>query len=212
MEQVVTGLVELDKKRYQVYLDEEFAFVLYKGEIRKYKIAVGKPLAQTAYQELVQEILPKRAKLRAMNLLTKRPYTEKKLRQKLAEGKYPEEIIDVALAYVKSYGYIDDEAYARDYISYHMASESPLRIRQKLMEKGIDGDIINACLEEQDEEAVRELQIRQIQQLAQKKNHGQFPADPRESAKVIQYLLRKGYAMSLIKDALSADLLEDLYK
>ena len=212
MERVVTGLVELDKKRYQVYLDEEFAFVLYKGEIRKYKIAVGKPLAQTAYQELVQEVLPKRAKLRAMNLLTKRPYTEKKLRQKLAEGKYPEGIIDIALAYVKSYGYIDDEAYARDYISYHMASESPLRIRQKLMEKGIDSDIISACLEEQDEDAVRELQIRQIQQLAQKKNHGQIPADPQESAKVIQYLLRKGYALSLIKDALSADLLEDLYK
>ena len=118
MEQVVTDLVELDKKRYQVYLDEEFTFVLYKGEVRKYKIVVGKPLAQAAYQELVQEVLPKRAKLRAMNLLTKRPYTEKKLRQKLVEGKYPEDIIDIALAYVKSYGYIDDEAYARDYISY----------------------------------------------------------------------------------------------
>ena len=42
--------------------------------------------------------------------------TEKKLRQKLVEGKYPEDIIDIALAYVKSYGYIDDEAYARDYM------------------------------------------------------------------------------------------------
>ena len=202
MERVVTGLVELDKKRYQVYLDEEFAFVLYKGEVRKYKIVVGKPLAQAAYQELVQEVLPKRAKLRAMNLLTKRPYTEK----------YPEDIIDIALAYVKSYGYIDDEAYARDYISYHMASESPLRIRQKLMEKGIDGDTINACLEEQDAEAMQKLQLRQIQQLAQKKNHGQKPSDQRESAKVIQYLLRKGYPMSLIKAALSDELLEDLYK
>ena len=212
MEQVVTGLVELDKKRYQVYLDEEFAFVLYKGEIRKYKIVVGMPLAQAVYQELVQEVLPKRAKLRAMNLLTKRPYTEKKLRQKLAEGKYPEDIIDMALSYVKSYGYIDDEAYARDYISYHMASESPLRIRQKLMEKGIDGDIINACLEEQDEEAMREMQIRQIQQLAQKRNRGKNPADPQESSKVIQYLLRKGHPLSLITAALSTELLEDLYK
>ena len=198
MERVVTGLVELDKKRYQVYLDEEFAFVLYKGEVRKYKIVVGKPLAQAAYQELVQEVLPKRAKLRAMNLLTKRPYTEKKLRQKLVEGKYPEDIIDIALAYVKSYGYIDDEAY--------------LRIRQKLMEKGIDGDTINACLEEQDAEAMQKLQLRQIQQLAQKKNHGQKPSDQRESAKVIQYLLRKGYSLSMIKAALSDELLEDLYK
>lgn len=212
MERVVTGLMELDKKRYQVYLDEEFAFVLYKGEVRKYKIVAGKPLAQAAYQELVQEVLPKRAKLRAMNLLTKRPYTEKKLRQKLVEGKYPEDIIDIALAYVKSYGYIDDEAYARDYISYHMASESPLRIRQKLMEKGIDGDTINACLEEQDAEAMQKLQLRQIQQLAQKKNHGKKPSDQRESAKVIQYLLRKGYSLSMIKAALSDELLEDLYK
>ena len=212
MEQIVTGLVELDQKRYQVYLDEESAFVLYKGEVRKYKIVVGKPLAQAAYQEIVQEVLPKRAKLRAMNLLTKRPYTEKKLRQKLAEGKYPEEIIDIALAYVKSYGYIDDEAYARDYIAYHMTAESPLRIRQKLMEKGIDGDTINNCLEEQDEEAMREMQICQIQQLAQKKSHGQMSTEPRELAKVIQYLLRKGYAMNLIKTALSAEILEDLYK
>ena len=87
MERVVTGLVELDKKRYQVYLDEEFAFVLYKGEVRKYKIVVGKPLAQAAYQELVQEVLPKRAKLRAMNLLTKRPYTEKKTPAKAGRRK-----------------------------------------------------------------------------------------------------------------------------
>ena len=108
-------------------------------------------------RSLCRRFCRKRAKLRAMNLLTKRPYTEKKLRQKLVEGKYPEDIIDIALAYVKSYGYIDDEAYARDYISYHMASESPLRIRQKLMEKGIDGDTINACLEEQDAEAMQKL-------------------------------------------------------
>ena len=80
------------------------------------------------------------------------------------------------------------------------------------MEKGIDGDTINACLEEQDAEAMQKLQLRQIQQLAQKKNHGQKPSDQRESAKVIQYLLRKGYPMSLIKAALSDELLEDLYK
>ncbi len=131
---------------------------------------VGKPLAQAAYQELVQEVLPKRAKLRAMNLLTKRPYTEKNSGKKLVEGKYPEDIIDIALAYVKSYGYIDDEALCKGLYFYHMASESPLRIRQKLMEKGIDGDTINACLEEQDAEAMQKLQPVRFSNLHKKES------------------------------------------
>ena len=28
---VVTGIEEFDKKRYKIFLDQEFAFVLYKG-------------------------------------------------------------------------------------------------------------------------------------------------------------------------------------
>ena len=42
------NVVELDKKRSKVFLDGEFAFVLYKGELRDYKIKVGNELAPTA--------------------------------------------------------------------------------------------------------------------------------------------------------------------
>ena len=35
----ITDIIPIDKKRVKVYLDNEFAFVLYKGELRLYNIS-----------------------------------------------------------------------------------------------------------------------------------------------------------------------------
>lgn len=55
----------------------------------------------------------KRAKLRAMHLLNDMDRTESQLRTKLLNGDYPADIADEAIAYVKSFGYINDESYYR---------------------------------------------------------------------------------------------------
>ena len=39
---IVTDIVEFDKKRKKVYIDGEFAFVLYSGELRDYDIKKDK--------------------------------------------------------------------------------------------------------------------------------------------------------------------------
>ena len=83
---IVTQIEEISKSRSKVYIDSEFAFVLYKGELHKYGIKKDEILSEAVYRQLTEEILPKRAKLRAMNLLTKRPYTELKLREKLEDN------------------------------------------------------------------------------------------------------------------------------
>ena len=40
---IVSEIVPFDKKRSKIYLDEEYAFLLYKGEIRQYCMPVGAP-------------------------------------------------------------------------------------------------------------------------------------------------------------------------
>ncbi len=42
--------------------------------------------------------------------------TESQLRDKLKLGGYPSEITEAAIAYVKSFGYINDDAYIRNFI------------------------------------------------------------------------------------------------
>ena len=91
---IVTDIIELDKKRDKIYIDNEFAFVLYKGELRQYGIKLGQDLSEETFDEIMTEVLPKRAKLRAMNLLVKKDYTENGIRRKLAEGYYNSAQID----------------------------------------------------------------------------------------------------------------------
>ena len=81
----VTEIEELSKARSRVFIDNEFAFVLYKGELRSYHMVVGKEIDQKDYEDIVGKVLPKRAKLRAMNLLKNREYTVKQLHDKLKD-------------------------------------------------------------------------------------------------------------------------------
>ncbi len=199
---VITEIKELDKKRSKIYIDGEFAFVLYKGELRDYSIREGQELSETNYQDIIDVVLPKRCKLRAMNLLQKKDYTEKQLRDKLSEGFYPGDIIDDAIHYVKAYHYLDDERYARDYITYHMSIRSRNRIIQDLTGKGISKDIFMPIVEELYMEEDSDIELDQIRKLLAKKHYDPEQADFKEKQKIMAFLVRKGFQMADIKRAM----------
>ena len=93
----VKSIVPITKKRYQVVTEEQLAFVLYKGELSRYRIWEGGELTEDTYREIVDGVLKKRAKLRAMHLLTAQNRTEAQLREKLMKDGYPREVVDCAL-------------------------------------------------------------------------------------------------------------------
>ena len=202
----VTDVVELDKKRSKVFIDGEFAFVLYKGELRDYKIKTGAEITQITVDEIIGTVLSKRAKLRAMNLLQKRDYTEKQLRDKLSEGMYPQELIDEAIDYVKSYKYLDDDRFARDYITYHMSMRSRNRIVQDLIKKGMDKDrvqsIVTELYDESGSESGEDVELEQIQKLLIKKHYDK-DMEYKDKQKIIAFLMHRGYSMDKIIKAIS---------
>ena len=61
-----------------------------------------------------------RARKKAMRLLEHMDRTEKGLTDKLRQAEFSQEAVEDAIAYVKSYGYINDARYARTYISFRM--------------------------------------------------------------------------------------------
>ena len=81
----VTKIEPLSKTRYKVYLDGQFAFTLYKGELSRYHIAEESVIEDDIYDSL-RLIVIKRAKLRAMHLLSDMGRTESQLRTKLKQG------------------------------------------------------------------------------------------------------------------------------
>ena len=187
-------VTELSKSRSKVYIDQEFAFVfLEEGELRLYHIKEGQQLSEEDYRTIMQEVLPKRAKLRAMNLLQGREYTTAQLRTKLQQGFYPAEIIELAIAYVTGFHYIDDLRYAVDYITYHEDSRSRRRIEQDLQGKGIPAATMEEAWQVWREKGGEQDEQSMIRELLHKKHYDpEAETDWKERQKIYAFLVRKG--------------------
>lgn len=201
----VTSVEPLDKKRSKIYLNQEFAFVLYKGELRLFRITVGEELSERDYEKIMSELLPQRAKKRAMNLLMKRDYTEHKLCEKLREGEYPEPIIRQALDYVKDFRYVDDERYAYDFIADHANVRSYRRMEQDLRNKGISKETVQRAYERWQEAGGAQDEAAMMYDLLKKRHYAPDTASREERAKAAQYLVRKGFAWEKVCKAMEFD-------
>ena len=205
---IVTALEELSASRSKVYIDGELAFVLYKGELRSYHLSVGEEIAQKDYNEIMEEVLPKRAKLRAMNLLTKREYTDKQLRDKLRAGFYPQRIIEEALAYVAGFHYTDDLRYACDYITGHENVRSRRRIEQDLLGKGIERATLEQAWARWEELGGSQDEDSMIRTLLEKRGYDAENGEIRERQKTYAFLVRKGFSGEAIRRVLKAEDIE----
>lgn len=202
----VTGIVPLDKRRSKVFLEEDFAFVLYKGEIRRYHIEEGGELPEETYREIMTLIICKRARERAVNLLKNSDKTELELRRKLRDGFYPEEAIDGALKMLKNYRYVDDESYAARYVENQGSRKSRRQLSFDLERKGIDRDTISQLLEGNpvDEEA-------QIRAFLKKKHYEPGQMEQKDVAKLAAALGRKGFPFGVIRKVMAEDFDEDSF-
>lgn len=186
----VTALEPLNKTKWKVELDGCFAFVLYKGELSRFGIREKAELSEEIYTRIKKEVVLKRAKLRAMHLLTDMARTESGLREKLRQGMYTDDIVEQAVAYVKSFGYLDDYKYAEQFIYSRKSSKSEREIRALLKNKGVAQDVIDRAFDEArtdegDQEAIRAL--------IRKKRVDPSTATEQELRRLYAYLARKGF-------------------
>lgn len=196
----ITDICELTGSKYKIFIDEEFAFVLYKGELRQFGIKIGEEISEEDYCMITGEVLTKRAKLRAMHLLEKKPYTEMALRTKLSENFYSESIIDATIDYLKGFGYIDDCAYATQYLETYSGSKSVRKMEMELRQKGITADIFDKAYETC--EALGELTDEHVlvAKLLDKKHFGESEPDEQTIAKVANFLYGKGFSSEIIRE------------
>lgn len=188
----ITKIQALTKQKYRIFLDGESAFTVYKGELSRYHLEEGAVLPPEVYEELVNGVLKKRATLRAMHILERTDKTEAQLRKKLEESEYPKEAVESAIAYVTSYGYLDDRRYAKHYIEWKKKGKGKARLKMELVQKGISREIIEEVLESTDFGETREM----IRQIILKKRKTNIPMNEKEKQRLYGFLMRKGFASS----------------
>jgi regulatory protein len=136
-----------------------------------------------------------------MNLLQKRSYTEKQLRDKLKEGFCPEKIMDEAIEYVKSFHYVDDYQYAVDYITCYDARKSRKKLEMELLAKGVSKTVMTEAFREWENKGGTQDEIAMIQELLEKK-HFNPECDMKEKNRIYGFLLRRGFSVDKVQEAM----------
>ena len=202
---LVTEIENISKKQSRIHPDHGISFVLYKGELRQYGIVEGEELPQETGYNILGQLLPQRAKRRAMNLLQIRDYTEKQLRAKLLGGGYPESVADQAVEYVKSFRYIDDLRYAGDYLAAFAGRKSLRRMEQELQRKGISKSIIEQAVASWQHQDGGQDELQMACALLEKKHYDKDNCDRKQQQRLYNFLAYRGFSSEVILKALQAE-------
>lgn len=179
------------KGKYRLCFKEGNMLCVYASEMRGMNLEEGTYLSEEQYR-ILYDIVGKRAKKRALHLLEQMDRTEQQLREKLIASEYPMECVEDAIAYVKSFHYINDQRYADTFTRYSKEKLSRRQIQHKLMQKGISKELTEQALE-------REYDVDEsehIRRLLEKKHFFEHAEDEREKRRMYQYLLRRGFRSS----------------
>lgn len=73
---IITKLESGLQKKVRVYIDNEYVFLLYANDIRRYKLEEGMELTKEQYMRIIDETIFRRAKQKALAILKRMDRTE----------------------------------------------------------------------------------------------------------------------------------------
>lgn len=183
--------------KIHIHLDGEYKATVDKDWWYSEKYRNYKEITEEELTELLSSVSFRRAYNKALDLLSRRPYSEKELARKLREKDFSDEAIENATARLKELSLIDDEHYAAMlaehlYTNKHYGEK---RIMQELSFRGVDRETArNAVL------ALDKDEVNSIVLLLENKFKGKT-ADEKGKQRTVAALLRYGYSYSDIKAA-----------
>lgn len=186
------------QKRFRIQLDGACDVVLYQKELKHFQLEEGASLSKSEYDRLLQEVLLPRAKSRILYLLDRQDRTTANLLEKLVDGGYPLKIAEEAVSYAQQMHYVDDERFARQYVSGRKERKSFRSLRMELLRHGIDRELTEQVLEEAYDTDENALMAR----LMEKKRYDPETAGPKEKQKMFRYLAYRGFSSQEIAEAL----------
>ena len=201
MEYLVTDIKDLTSKKKLVYINYEPAFALYSGEVFRYNLKADAYISEQIYDEIIAA-LSKRALTRALYLFKDKDYPEYEIKTKLLKAYYPEQSIEYSTEYLKDNHFINDRRYAYNYIAFKSDSYSSRVIVNKLRQKGIASDDIDAAFEEFTSDN-SDPEYNTLVNLMNKKLKGRsvLELSYEEGQKLIAYMCRKGFSYDLVRKA-----------
>ena len=155
----------------------------------------GRELDEEELKELYRASRSALARNRAMEILSRRPMSEKELVDKLMGKGEDEETARDCARWLRENGFLDDESYAAA-VARHYAAKGygPGRVRAELSRRGVDRELWDGTIE-----AMPENREKMDRFIAARLTD---PEDREQLRKVSAALYRRGYSWEDIRSAL----------
>lgn len=189
------------KDRYNIYADGDYIASLGAEAIVRAGIRVGATVGQSALAEAVLADNAQYAFDSAAALLAHGMRTRGDLEQRLRGRGIDDAAIGPAMDKLISYGYVDDMAYAKEFVRSDMASGrwGRMAVAQRLREKKLPREVIDEALAAYTEEDEKQNAKRQLDALMRISG-----GDKRKlRQKAFATLTRHGYAYDIISTLFS---------
>lgn len=214
---MILEIKEKSGKKYGLWINGERYGRWYPGDLRELgfsDISEGQvlELADASLAKFEQSVLLPRAKRRSLFLLGKKEYTSGELKKKLITDGYSDVVVAAVLAYLSDLHYVDDFSYAERYAFSLLSRCSERELFQKMLQKGLEKDLVKEALTvakerycyEQDGRAGASGSPEQdaILGFLRKKGYCPDSVDSDKKRKLVAALFRKGFSMSDIRKVL----------
>lgn len=139
-----------DKTRANIYLDGEFFAGISIELCVKHQLKKGVEVDEKFLQEIVFEDDKGKALNKAVKYIGANLKSCQQIRDYLKKKEYSSEVVDYVIDKMIEYKYLDDEAYAKAYISAYSSKYGKMKLIQALKSKGIKDSTIDNVFSEED--------------------------------------------------------------
>lgn len=135
------------KERVSIFIDGAYCFSLHMDVLVDYGLHVGVEMTEALLEEIQTKDELKKAYAKGIDIISRRPHTEKEVRDKLKAKEFADNTIQLTVEKLKEYGYLNDVAFIDHYLSFKGAINGPRKLKYDLMQKGISEQLIDAAIE-----------------------------------------------------------------
>jgi len=205
-------LVESQKnnpRRFNIYLDGQFAFGADEDTIVDFRLVAGKEISKEILDKLLKEVEVGKLMERMYGLFNVRLRSEREVRNYLKQLSFKrklkerEEISEIVvenlIEKLKRKGLINDAEFALKWTESRRRSKRKgiNVIKQELFQKGISRDIIEEIISNKDIESEEKLAEEALQKRMKRL---ETLSSVEFKKKATEFLIRRGFEFSLVKD------------
>lgn len=187
--------------RYNIFLDEQYAFSVSEKTLAEYVLLKGKSLTQEQIEEIRQYDADSKASDLAARYLSYEPRTIFEVMQYLIKREVSPESANNAINELSELGYLDDERYCELFIKNDLAvgNDGPRVLNKKLAGKGVAPEIIDQALAEVDQADWLQVAVRLLKSMRQQL--GRY-SERELKQKINNKLLSHGFSTNLTEDVI----------